>query len=344
MQPFMGLPDVESNYMTRFFTVRFDAKGEAVSVFTDNIASVGEEDALRYARDILQSGKHHGYYKAYRFAKETRGDSTVVIFLNTGREQQSMLSLLILTLIVSFVSLLIVFLLVALFSRRAIRPIANNIRQQKQFITDASHELKTPLTSISTSLDVITAEHGEDEWTENIRTQTDRMSKLVSELVMLSRLDEETPLPEKEHFSLSQTAWEVFEVYRPQAGAAGKKFEARIEDGVMLFGDQAAIRQMFSVLLDNAIRYSDENGEIRLSVFKKRGRAQAEVFNTCHYEKIPDTDRLFDRFYRPDDSRSTKTGGNGIGLSIARAVAEAHGGTIAAECPSGNTMTIKIGF
>ena len=343
-RPFMGLPDMEQNYMTRFFTVRFDQDGQVIFASTDNIAAIGEEDAIRYARQMLNSGKERGYWKDYRYAKERVSDTTVIVFLNTSREQQSMLSLLILTLIVSLVSLLIVLVLVALLSGRAIRPIANNILRQKQFITDASHELKTPLTSISTSIDVITAEHGEDEWTDNIRKQTGRMSKLVGELVTLSRLDEEIPLPSKEHFSLSNTAWEIVEVYKPQAKAGEKNLDVSIEENVELFGEKSAIQQMLSVLLDNAIRYSDEKEDIRFCVYRKRGKPCIEVFNTCQLDVIPDPDRLFDRFYRPDASRSSHTGGTGVGLSIAKAVADAHGAKISASCPSGKTMTIKIVF
>ncbi|MBR5765333.1 MAG: HAMP domain-containing histidine kinase, partial [Lachnospiraceae bacterium] len=301
-RPFTGLPDVEANYMTRFFTVRFDSAGEVLFTSVDYIAAIGESDAVLYAKEVLKKGSDHGYMKAYRYVKEVIGDETVVIFLNTSREQQSMLSLLILTIVISFVSILIVFVLVTLLSRRAIRPYANNIKQQKRFITDASHELKTPLTSISTSLDVLTMEHGEDEWTENIRKQTGRMSRLVNELVTLSRLDEESPLPDKEEFSLSNAAWEIADVYMPQAKAQGKNFSVEIEEDVSLFGDKSSIQQMLSVLLDNAVRYSDDKGDIRFSVSKKKNRAYIEVFNTCDYETAPDTERLFDRFYRPDES------------------------------------------
>ena len=343
-RPFMGLPDVEANYMTRFFTVKFDSDGNVIFSSMDYIAAIENDDAVSYARQVLDKGRDHGYMKAYRYLREDVDGTTVVVFLNTTREQQSMVSLLILTVIVSLVSLLIVFALVTPLSKRAIKPIANNIKQQKQFITDASHELKTPLTSISTSLDVITMEHGDDEWTDNIRKQTGRMSKLVSELVTLSKLDEEMPLPNKEHFSLSNAAWEIAEVYKPQAKAHEKSFTVDVEDEVMFFGEKAAIQQMLSVLLDNAIRYSDPKGEIRFSIFKKKNRVNIEVFNTCQYDVPPDVDRLFDRFYRPDDSRSTQTGGTGVGLSIAKAVTQAHGGKISASCPSGKTMTIKIIF
>ena len=344
VKPFMGLPDVEDNYMTRFFTVRFDKERNVVFTSTDNIAAISKDEAVSYATNVLEKNADHGYMKEYRYVRKDNDRGTVVIFLNTMREQRSMHTILILTVIVSLVSLLIVFILVEIFSGRAIRPIANNIRQQKQFITDASHELKTPLTSISTSMDVIAINYGEDEWTENIRKQTGRMSKLVSELVTLSRLDEETPLPNKEQFSLSSVAHEIADAYRPQAKAHEKKFDVDIEDELIMFGEKSAIQKMLSVLLDNALRYSDDNGEIRFSVFKKRKRINIEIFNTCYYETPPDTERLFDRFYRPDSSRSTETGGNGVGLSIAKAVVQTHGGKISASCPSGKTMTIHIIF
>ena len=126
--------------------------------------------------------------------------------------------------------------------------------------------------------------------------------------------------------------------------AKEKNFTQDIEDDLFMTGDKASIQQMLSVLLDNALRYSDEKGDVRLSVYKKKNKTYIEVFNTCLLESIPDTNRLFDRFYRPDGSRSTKTGGTGVGLAIAKAVTETHGGTISANCQSGKTMTIKAVF
>ena len=166
------------------------------------------------------------------------------------------------------------------------------------------------------------------------------MSKLVNELVTLSRLDEELTSPVRENFSVSNAAWEIVEIYRPQAKASQKRFDVDIQEEVTMHGNQDAVQRMLSVLLDNAIRYSDPGGEIRLSVAKKRGKVWIEVFNTCRLETPPDVERLFDRFYRPDASRSTETGGTGVGLAIAKAVAEAHNGTITASCPDGTAMTI----
>ena len=340
--PFRDFPDAEAGYMTRFFVARLDSSGIVMSTSLDFVASVDASGAKQLAEQVYLDKKERGYIKEFRFGKAKLGGTTVIVFLNSMRELQFMHTLGTLTIAVSVVSLLLVFILVVLFSNRAIRPIAKNISRQKQFITDASHELKTPLTSISTSLDVLSMEHEDDEWIDNIRKQTGRMSKLVSELVQLSRLDEDIPLPDKEHLSLSSAAWEIAEVFEAQARASEKNFSVDIQDDVNIYGDKSAIHQMLSVLLDNAIRYSDENGDIRLSVYKKKNRAVIEVFNTCELSTVPDTEKLFDRFYRPDSSRSTETGGTGVGLAIAKAAAEAHGGTISAECPSGKTMTIKV--
>ena len=341
-QPFIELPDLESNYMTRFFIVRFDDEGNIDSSTMDYVASINDTDAREYAARVFKNDSEKGYMKEYRYKKTKIDDKTVIVFLNVSREQQYIKSLRRLTVAVTAISLAMVFILIVVFSKRTIRPIETNIKMQKQFITDASHELKTPLTSISTSLDVIAMEHGEDEWTENIRKQTGRMAKLVSELVTLSKLDEDLPLPNKEQFSLSSAAWETAAVYKTQAKAKNKKMTFDIAENLSMYGEKAAIQQMFSVLIDNAIRYSDPEGEIRFSVYKKRGKIRIEVFNTCNLESPPDTKRLFDRFYRPDNSRTTETGGNGIGLAIAKAVAETHGGTIEAQCPSGKSMTIKV--
>ena len=340
--PFMELPDPESNYMTRFFIVRYDDEKRPDSVYTDYVATIDEKSAGYYGSEALARRAERGYINEYRYQKAGADGRLVIIFLNAFREVQFMKSLMGLTIIVSVVSLLLVFVLVVLLSRRAIKPISDNINRQKQFITDASHELKTPLTSINTSIDVLTMEHGDDEWTDNIKKQTARMSRLVSELVTLSRLDEEHPLPDREQFSLSNAAWEIIDVYKSQAAAGEKTLETDIEDDISIYGEKASIQQMLSVLLDNALRYSDPAGNIRFSIYRKRNRTVIEVFNTCQYETPPDTERLFDRFYRPDGARSTETGGTGIGLSIARAVAEAHGGNISASCPSGKTMTMKV--
>ena len=211
---------------------------------------------------------------------------------------------------------------------------------QKQFITDAGHELKTPLTSISTSADVLKMENGDNEWIDNIQKQTVRMSKLVKNLVTLSRLDEGVPLPDRTEFSLSDAAWEAAEPFEMRARAQGKSFTQSISPELAMKGDMAAVQQLISILLDNAFKYSDDGGQIRLSVYPQHKNNIIEVYNTCPPDSLGDIDRFFDRFYRADSSRRYD-GGTGIGLAIAKATAQALGGSISAETADGRSIVFK---
>lgn len=334
--------DPEAPYTTRFFIVRLDEEGNVTDVSTDFIASVTQTEAEEFARKVLNEKRQVGYYKNYRFQILAKKNDNIVIFLNTTMELRSVRNVFLISCLVGVVCFLVVFLLVILLSKRAMKPYIRNIERQKRFITDASHEIKTPLTSIATSVDVIEMEYGEDEWTRNIHKQTSKMSRMVADLVTLSRLDEENPFLERTEFSLSDAVWEVAEPFASLAKAQGKKYSQRIEKNLTLCGNPDATRQMISVLLDNAMKYSDENGTIRLDVYKVHGKTKIEVFNTCVLEETQNLSRLFDRFYRPDNSRSRKTGGSGIGLSIAQAVAEAYGGKIKVSSKDGKSIMFQV--
>lgn len=318
----------EVQYSLRFFSVHYDTNGIVSRVNQDYIASISESDAETYADAVLESGKAHGYESGYRYLVSTTEDETVVLFLNSEREIQTMRSLLWITLAIAAACLVVVFGLVVLFSRRAITPYLKNIEAQKQFITNASHELKTPLTAISTSADVLAMEHDGDEWVHNIQVQSGRLSKLITSLVALSRLDEENPFPVRTEFSLSDALWEISEPFGSLAQAKGKAYTQDIADGLTVTGDRTAIQQMFSILLDNALKYSPDGGSISLTTQRSGKRAEVTVSNTVDTAQSIDTTRLFDRFYRADESHSGAVSGTGIGLSIVKATVEAHGGTI----------------
>lgn len=339
--PFDGFSP-EVRYMTRFFTVYCNAAGEVTGVGHDYIASISPEQAAQYAADILHNNKTRGYYQSYRYLKSADGDGSMIIFLNSEREIHSGRMLLLITCAVSAASLAAVFLLVVLLSGRAVRPYEQNLAMQKRFITDAGHELKTPLTAITTSADVLAMEQEDNEWVQNIQTQADRLSKLINNLVALSRLDEAQPLPKKTDFSLSEAVWEVSEPVASLCRAKGYRFSQSIEDDITLHGDKQAVQQIVSLLLDNALKYTNTGGEISLNVLKWSKRAEISVFNTCDYIAPEDVKRLFERFYRPDTSRSQQTGGSGIGLSIAKAAAEAQGGKIRVESADGMSLKFTV--
>lgn len=331
----------EVPYMFRYFSVRYDADGTLAQVDQDFIASISRGEAEAYAADVLALSRQHGYYKGYRYLVATSGNGTSVIFLNSERELHSIRALFWITAAVAGGCLVVVFLLVLLFSRRAIAPYMRNLAMQKQFITNASHELKTPLTAISTSADVLAMEYEDDEWVKNIQSQSVRLSRLISDLVTLSRLDEENPFPERAEFSLSDAVWETAEPFTALARSHSRSYTQNIEDGLTMTGDRAAVQQMVSILLDNANKYTPEGGSISLSARRAGRKNEIAVSNTCEGAESIDVTRLFDRFYRADESHSTRIGGTGIGLSIARATAEAHGGTIEASV-SGNTITFRV--
>ena len=331
-----------SEFTLRFFTIRCNESGELLIFNADYISSIDEETAGDYARAVLDKHQASGFYESYRYLVTENEDDIEIIFLNVADANQYRRTLLVISLVIGGIGLVLGFVLILLFSGYAIRPYVKNLTQQKQFITDAGHELKTPVTSIATSADILAMDYEGNEWVENIRSQSVRLTKLISDLVLLSRLDEEQPFPETEDFSLSDAAWELAESFAFQAEGRGKHFAQEIDGDVTFRGDQTALRQLISILLDNALRYSDEGGSIRFFLGERHGHIVIEVYNTCG--SVPDIDlnRLFDRFYRPDASRSQHTGGSGIGLSIARAVAERHGGSITAATADGRSMTFTV--
>lgn len=348
MQPGMSPPmDVqppfspEMQYMIRFFTVTYDSNGDLSGINQDFIASVSEEEATQYAEKALSGGKSKGFLGGYRYQVSRMDSKTRIVFLNAEKETQMIRMLLVISCVIAAGCLMVVFLLVLLLSRRAIKPFVRNMETQKQFVTNAGHELKTPLTAIATSADVLAMDDPDNEWVTSIQEQSARLSKLISNLVTLSRLDEQNPFPEKQAFSISDAVWEAAEPFTALAKGQGKFFTMDIEGNVMFIGDQTAVQQMISILLDNAVKYAAEKGEICLELRRKGRRVEICVSNPCAPDADVDAARLFERFYRGNSAQAAKVGGSGIGLSIAKATAEAHGGSISVEKKQ-NTITFRI--
>ncbi len=331
----------EAQYMIRFFTVYCDPEGKVMNIDKEAIAAVTGAEAETMADAVMEKRGDSGFYNGYRYTKFPTAIGHTIIFLNAERELNLIRSLRSISLVALIVSIAVVFALVAFSSRRAIRPFAQNMEMQKRFITDAGHELKTPLTSITASADILAMDKPDDEWVTNIQAQAGRLAKLVGGLISLSRLDEETPFPEMTVFSLSDAIWEISEPFCTLAQAKGKSYEQSIGEGITMRGDRAAIQQMCSILLDNAILHSDAEGNIQLRVYQGPKSCHIQVQNTCDQPLPENLDRLFERFYRVDRSRSSETGGNGIGLSIARATAHAHGGKLQVKRISENCVQFE---
>ena len=333
---------VETPFETRYFTVTMDEKGEVTDCDLDHIAAVDENTAEEYAKNVSGKSGTTGFMGIYRYRVTKTGDGTKYVFLDCRREISNFQAVLITTVSVSGLGLAAVFVLVVIFSRMVFRPVEESIQKQKRFITDASHELKTPLTIIDANTEVMEMESGESQWTKSTRKQIQRLAGLVQQLVALSRLDEEKGLQDIAEFDLSEAVAESVQPYGALAQTKEKHLTLNIEGGLMYTGDEKSIRQLSGILMDNAVKYSSGKGNIALTLKKKGKKILLEVYNDADGLPQGKLDVLFERFYRLDSSRNSGTGGSGIGLSVAQAIVQAHKGRITAENKTGNGLTITV--
>ena len=273
-------------------------------------------------------GAGYGYCGSYRFfVAQTDDGENIAIFLDCYHELRAMRVVLVWSLLADAACILLVFLLVVLLSRRAIDPVVRSAQQQKQFITDASHELKTPITVIATSLKVLEMETGKQKWIDKAMAQTEKLTSLVNSLVTLSRMDEEDSPLKMEDFPVSDAVRETAESFTDIAASKGHEY---------------AVRQLVSILLDNAVKYALPDSPIEFSLEKAKRGVVLRSSNACEDVTPENAQILFDRFYRADQSRSSGSG-FGIGLSIARSIAEGHHGSIRAIVDDGKiTFTAEL--
>lgn len=360
----------ESQFDTRYFTVTINSKGDVENIDTSKIASVSSENAAEYAKKLWKSGKKgdgkSGFADNCKYLTVDEDGSTMYIFLSCQRELSTIKTYILASVGISVFGLLVVFVMIYFFSGKILKPVSESYEKQKRFITDASHEIKTPLTIIDANTEVIEMMEGENEWTSSTRKQIARLTSLTEKLVFLSRMDEEATKLEMLEFSLSDAILDTAEPFKAVARTKGKKLTIDVTDKILYTGDEKTIRQLISILLDNAIKYSgcssvscekatqtqnncvtsgDMAPEIELTMRPSGKNRIITVWNT-----VDDTanikkgrqDMLFERFYRTDASRNSKTGGFGIGLSAAYAIVKAHKGKITAESKDGRSIKFTI--
>ena len=332
----------EAPFETRFFVAYLDKNDEVSSVNTGSIAAVATGEAIEYANIVVESGREKGFIGVYRYSVSAKDNGTMVIFLDCSRGLNMFYKFVQISLAVSLVGIIGVFAIVLLFSKRAIKPIADSYEKQKHFITDASHELKTPLTVINASTEVLEMTHGESEWTQSIRNQVARLAELTNSLVSLARMDEHDSKLIMTDFSLSDAVSESLEPFAILAAQEGKAFETNIQKNITYKGNEEELRKLVGVLADNAVKYSGENGEILCTLKASSKGPMLTVRNTANGIDKGNHDEMFERFYRGDSSHSTEIGGFGIGLSIARAIVNTHKGKITARSEDGKSLTISI--
>lgn len=335
----------ESPFDTRYFTVTL-VEGQVVDVNTARIAAVGAKRAARIAMGLDSKGLTSGFSGNYRYTTTAQGDKTTYVFVDCSRELASFHSFLNASVAISCIGWLAVLAIITVASGAVIRPMVESYSKQKRFITDASHEIKTPLAVIDAANEVQEIESGESEWTQSIHEQVARLTALTERLVFLARMDEGSAGFTMASIDLSEAVDKAAAPFESVAVSRGKRLSMSVATGVRAHADAAAVTQVVELLLDNATRYASEGSVIELSlraVSRGAGKGSAELVVSNAVDELPegDLDRLFDRFYRADVSRSSKTGGSGVGLSVVRAIAEAHGGS-ASVCGHGNQITFTV--
>lgn len=332
----------ETPFETRYFVVMVDEDGNVQEIDTSHIAAVTSNDAQEYATTVLSNSKKIGYKGIYKYSVIEQTDGYMLIFMDCRSKIQTAKLFLLTSCAVALVTLILMFILVSIFSKRAIKPIIESAEKQKQFITDAGHEIKTPIAIISANADVLELTGGKSEWITSIRNQTNRLDKLVKNLLMLSKMEEGNIKMIFTDLDLSKTVYEAADPFVTMAEMQNKKLLMDIQQGIKIHGDESSMQQLISTLADNALKYSDNEGTIKISLNTTKKGIKLEIFNTTDEIDTENLDKLFDRFYRADSSRSRETGGYGIGLSIAKSIVEAHHGKISVKSDDGKSIRFIV--
>lgn len=333
----------EKPYETRYFSVLFGKSNEVIQADTGKIKAVGTEQAIQYAEHVMECENEKGFLDIYRFVRTKEAEKTRVTFLDCGNSLKAFRSFFMISLIMACAGYGVFFFVILFCSRKMIRPVAESYEKQKRFITDAGHEIKTPLTIIKADTEVLEMEVGENEWVEDIQKQVERLTGLTNDLVYLARLEEVDRDMPMLPFPLSDVVSETAASFHGLAQMQGKEFHCEVTPMLSIMGNEKAIRQLVNVLLDNALKYSPEHGYVSIQLERQGRTIQLRVQNTTR-EPISKEQlgQLFERFYRLDGSRDTKTGGYGIGLSVAKAIVTAHGGKIQARYEEETGLSILV--
>ena len=325
-----------------FSIAKIDENKNVIRSYRDDVLIKGKDDLQKLVTDAVNESSSSGYVGTYRFLKVNNDAGNLVLLLNTQRDLDSFHAFMRNSIIVSSIVILSVFILLVLISKKVIAPIQQSYQKQKQFITDASHELKTPLAIIRSNTDVLELENGDSKWTKNIQNQVDRLTSLVNSLVVFSRMEEKDTV-EKAKFNLSESLHARIDDFEELASFQKKHIIADIDNNIYYRGEQQAIVQLMDILLENAIKYATKETNINITLKKNKKYATMKISNQANVKK-GDLRKVFDRFYRLDESRNSTIKGYGIGLSMAKLITEKHKEVIKAYAPEDGIFKIEVRF
>lgn len=338
-------------FETRYFSVLTNSAGTIREVDSSQLLAVNENalDSIQKQaeRKLSKDGKCT-FIEDFRCTRVTEKGGIRYIYLDCSRSLDNFRAFRNVSILVCLIGVTIISALISFLSGKILRPVAESYEKQQRFITDAGHEIRTPLTIINADVSVLEMEqegNEPNEWLEDIRQQTRRLSNLTEELVYLTRMEEvQKTSVNMKRLNFSKLVSDVAHSFESRALVSEKKYDCSVAEDLFLRGDESALRKLVSILLDNAFKYSSDSGNIRLRFYRQGKSIFLTVSNSVDEIPKDSIPHLFDRFYRADSSRNSETGGHGIGLSIAQAVVRAHGGKIAAYTPDGKSLRITATF
>ena len=326
-------PEAPKFQLSTFYTVAISYDGKVLEIKNDP-ATVYSDDALeQMAKNIIEEGKSTGTLDNLTFLKTDKNGYILVTFMDNTVVNESARSLFRYTLIFGGVAMVVFFFLSQILAKKIVAPLEESYQKQRQFISDAGHELKTPVSVVSANAELLSRQIGDNPWLQNIQYENERMGLLVGQLLDLARTENVTPQMEYIDFS-RLVAGEAL----PFESVAFEKelaLNTAITSGIAVEGNGAQLKQLTSILLDNAIRHSKPAGEVRLMLTRDHGIAQLSVINTGEEIPAEHLEKIFERFYRMDTARNGEDKHYGLGLAIAKAIINAHHGHIEVLCYNG---------
>lgn len=307
----------ERNMSSVFFVARVNNSGEVVQLDISRITTMTEDEAENITLQAIELSENSGKISGFKYTSMNDGIGKVYVFLDVSYQTYSVLTVLFLSVLIGLICWVLMLILVIFLSKKAIKPIAENIERQKQFVTDEGHEIKTPLAIILANTDALELHNGENKWSKNIRAQTIRLSGLMQNLLTLAKIDESNIDATKESFSLNEIVDRTSDMFQEMLIPKNLILQKYYSADVIICANKELITRLVSILLDNAVKYSPCDSIIQIELYKNDKTINLVVANKC--DSLPDCppEKLFDRFYRGDSARTQKGGGYGIGLSAA---------------------------